>query len=271
MVAEGRHADPARPHRPRLPPRRATWTRRRRAGASSSGCVERDADRRARVPLLHDEPYSLELVAGEPAGPRPRRRSSSHRTARSTTRAPTWQRSASARSERRRALFLPDPDGRAIQLMPAPRPGARRTVAAARALARRPCTPARRAGSGTSTASPATSTRTSVLHGGARHADHRPAGRGRCLVPHRHRPPRDGARRDRDAALPPPRLRRRRHRPDARPARPPRASRPLVSWGPTRHGIGGNIASYVRIVEEPCLVELYCDMEQLADDHEPRV
>jgi catechol 2,3-dioxygenase-like lactoylglutathione lyase family enzyme len=44
-----------------------------------------------------------------------------------------------------------------------------------------------------------------------------------------------------------------------------------VSWGPTRHGIAGNIATYVRITEEPCHVELYCDMEQLADDHEPRI
>ena len=42
-----------------------------------------------------------------------------------------------------------------------------------------------------------------------------------------------------------------------------------VSWG-TRHGIAGNIATYVRITEEPCHVELYCDMEQLADDHVPR-
>jgi catechol 2,3-dioxygenase-like lactoylglutathione lyase family enzyme len=43
-----------------------------------------------------------------------------------------------------------------------------------------------------------------------------------------------------------------------------------LGWGPTRHGVGGNIASYVRIVEEACFVELYCDMEQLAPDHEPR-
>jgi catechol 2,3-dioxygenase-like lactoylglutathione lyase family enzyme len=43
-----------------------------------------------------------------------------------------------------------------------------------------------------------------------------------------------------------------------------------LGWGPTRHGVGGNIASYVRIVEEQCFVELYCDMEQLAADHEPR-
>ncbi len=44
-----------------------------------------------------------------------------------------------------------------------------------------------------------------------------------------------------------------------------------LGWGPTRHGIAGNIASYVRIVEEECFVELYCDMEQLESDHVPRV
>jgi catechol 2,3-dioxygenase-like lactoylglutathione lyase family enzyme len=44
-----------------------------------------------------------------------------------------------------------------------------------------------------------------------------------------------------------------------------------LGWGPTRHGIAGNIASYVRIVEEECFVELYCDMEQLQAGHVPRV
>lgn len=44
-----------------------------------------------------------------------------------------------------------------------------------------------------------------------------------------------------------------------------------LGWGPTRHGVGGNIAAYVRIVEEACFVELYCDMERLEADHEPRV
>jgi catechol 2,3-dioxygenase-like lactoylglutathione lyase family enzyme len=44
-----------------------------------------------------------------------------------------------------------------------------------------------------------------------------------------------------------------------------------LGWGPVRHGIAGNVASYVRIVEEECFVELYCDMEQLQDDHVPRV
>jgi catechol 2,3-dioxygenase-like lactoylglutathione lyase family enzyme len=43
-----------------------------------------------------------------------------------------------------------------------------------------------------------------------------------------------------------------------------------VSWGPTRHGIAGNIATYVRIPEEECHVELYCDMEQLQEGHVPR-
>jgi catechol 2,3-dioxygenase-like lactoylglutathione lyase family enzyme len=43
-----------------------------------------------------------------------------------------------------------------------------------------------------------------------------------------------------------------------------------LGWGPTRHGVGGNIASYVRITEEPLFVELYCDMERLAPDHEVR-
>jgi catechol 2,3-dioxygenase-like lactoylglutathione lyase family enzyme len=41
-------------------------------------------------------------------------------------------------------------------------------------------------------------------------------------------------------------------------------------WGPLRHGLGQNLCGYVRVPEEECLVELYCDMEQLADDHRPR-
>lgn len=43
-----------------------------------------------------------------------------------------------------------------------------------------------------------------------------------------------------------------------------------LGWGPARHGIGGNIASYVRIVEDECFVELYCDMERLEAEHEVR-
>jgi len=43
-----------------------------------------------------------------------------------------------------------------------------------------------------------------------------------------------------------------------------------LGWGPVRHGVGQNICGYVRITEEPLFVELYCDMEQLEPDHEPR-
>jgi len=43
-----------------------------------------------------------------------------------------------------------------------------------------------------------------------------------------------------------------------------------LAWGPLRHGIAQNICGYVRITEEPLLVECYVDMEQLEPDHEPR-
>ena len=43
-----------------------------------------------------------------------------------------------------------------------------------------------------------------------------------------------------------------------------------LGWGPVRHGIAQNICGYVRITEEPMFVELYCDMEQLEPEHEPR-
>jgi catechol-2,3-dioxygenase len=44
-----------------------------------------------------------------------------------------------------------------------------------------------------------------------------------------------------------------------------------LGWGPTRHGVGGNLASYVRLPEEECFVELYTDMELLDRYREPRV
>lgn len=43
-----------------------------------------------------------------------------------------------------------------------------------------------------------------------------------------------------------------------------------LAWGPVRHGLGRNLSGYVRIPEEECFVELYCDMEQLEPDHVPR-
>ena len=42
-----------------------------------------------------------------------------------------------------------------------------------------------------------------------------------------------------------------------------------LAWGPLRHGIAQNICGYVRITEEPLLVECYVDMEQLEPDHSP--
>ena len=43
-----------------------------------------------------------------------------------------------------------------------------------------------------------------------------------------------------------------------------------LAWGPLRHGIAQNICGYVRITEEPLLIECYTDMEQLEPEHEPR-
>ena len=43
-----------------------------------------------------------------------------------------------------------------------------------------------------------------------------------------------------------------------------------LAWGPLRHGLGRNLAAYVRIPEEECFVELYADMEQLEADHRAR-
>jgi catechol-2,3-dioxygenase len=43
-----------------------------------------------------------------------------------------------------------------------------------------------------------------------------------------------------------------------------------LGWGPVRHGLGRNLCGYVRIPDEHCFVEVFCDMEQLEPDHEPR-
>jgi catechol 2,3-dioxygenase-like lactoylglutathione lyase family enzyme len=43
-----------------------------------------------------------------------------------------------------------------------------------------------------------------------------------------------------------------------------------LAWGPLRHGLGRNLSAYVRIPEEELFVELFCDMEQLEADHAPR-
>lgn len=45
--------------------------------------------------------------------------------------------------------------------------------------------------------------------------------------------------------------------------------RPIV-WGPGRHGMARNLFSYFRMHEEELFVELFADLEQLTEDHEPR-
>jgi len=41
-------------------------------------------------------------------------------------------------------------------------------------------------------------------------------------------------------------------------------------WGPGRHGMARNLFSYFRMVEEELFVELFCDLEQLQEDHQVR-
>jgi catechol 2,3-dioxygenase-like lactoylglutathione lyase family enzyme len=43
-----------------------------------------------------------------------------------------------------------------------------------------------------------------------------------------------------------------------------------IVWGPGRHGMARNLFSYFRMVEEELFVELFCDLEQLGANHEPR-
>lgn len=40
-----------------------------------------------------------------------------------------------------------------------------------------------------------------------------------------------------------------------------------IVWGPGRHGMARNLFSYFRMIEEELFVELFCDLEQLVDDH----
>ncbi len=42
-----------------------------------------------------------------------------------------------------------------------------------------------------------------------------------------------------------------------------------LTWGPLRHGMAQNLASYWRMWEEEVFIELYCDMQVLEPDHEP--
>jgi catechol 2,3-dioxygenase-like lactoylglutathione lyase family enzyme len=42
-----------------------------------------------------------------------------------------------------------------------------------------------------------------------------------------------------------------------------------ITWGPLRHGMAQNLASYWRMWEEEHFIELYCDMQVLDADHVP--
>ncbi|MCS7055373.1 MAG: VOC family protein [Thermoflexales bacterium] len=44
-----------------------------------------------------------------------------------------------------------------------------------------------------------------------------------------------------------------------------------ITWGPLRHGMAQNLASYWRMWEEEHFIELYCDMQVLDEDHQPQV
>jgi catechol 2,3-dioxygenase-like lactoylglutathione lyase family enzyme len=43
-----------------------------------------------------------------------------------------------------------------------------------------------------------------------------------------------------------------------------------IVWGPGRHGMARNLFSYFRMYEEELFVELFADLEQLQEDHQPR-
>ena len=237
------------------------------------GLVERVARRRARVPRLQRRAVLPRARRGRRARARPRRVRAASARARSTTRARTSRRRASSTRSATARSASPTPTAARSSCCRTVRRRRRPRAGPSTPAPRRPSTSAGRGGSATSTASRARCRRTrrstwtcsgwrsrtgSATPGVWFHidADHHVM----ALVDL-------GLR-----ALPPPRLRRRRHREDARPARPPRPARALGRRG-GRRGTGSPATSprYVRIVEEPCFVELYCDMEQLADDHVPRV
>ena len=43
-----------------------------------------------------------------------------------------------------------------------------------------------------------------------------------------------------------------------------------ITWGPGRHAMAQNLFAYFRMPEEELFVELFCDLERLEPDHEPR-
>ena len=173
--------------------------------------------------------------------------------------------------EREGCLFVADPDGNGVQLMPyrelTPE---QRLTPHARPTTTLPGDHPRKLGH-VNFLTGAFRENDRLLHGRAGHAADGLPGRGRRVAPHQRRPPRDGPDRQGRArtSTTSPSTSSTSGRCAWRSTISPRHGR-WLGWGPTRHGVGGNIASYVRIVEEECFVELYVDMEQIDIDHEPR-
>ena len=215
------------------------------------------------------EPYSLELIA--PASPATTTPAGSFAAAArwSDAAAPPRPPRHRPRAPRRRPASAPTPTATGIELMPFRDEDDRRPpVAAAPSTLPGPA-PRKLGHVNFLTADLAAPDR--VLHRRAGHAKLRPTGWATRQPGSRQlRPPRDGARAARLRALPPHGVRHASTGECCGCVRPPRPARPLAGWGPVRHGVGQNICAYVRIPEEQLFVELYCDMEQLEPDHEPR-
>ena len=238
------------------------------------GLTVREQDARARATLACDyEPYSLELVAatGEPgARLRPLRLAAAPLgLARRRRAAPARHRDAPSRTTASH-LVLRDDEDFEHHLLAVPAGG--RSPARDRARDERSCPALRPRKLGHINRLTADlAGEHALLHRGAGHGGRRLPGRRGNLAARQQRAPPAGAGR-------------RRRRPDfhhlafdyydfgtlralfdnlAQHGR-------WLAWGPVRHGIAQNICGYVRITEEPLLVECYVDMELLEPDHEPR-
>ena len=240
--------------------------------AAARWCVQfglRERSREASRALVccDDEPYSLELVQGDPPGHDHTAFELAHDCPLDEARA-HLESAGVAWAEREESLFLSDPDGRGMQLMPysAQEPW---VIHARRSTTVRPGSPRKLGHVNCLTSHLDESTRfyTEVL--GMQVTDHLGEAGTWFRVDTDHHVMAlvdKGVSRFHHLAFDVVDVGQMRDALDhlARHGR-------WLAWGPARHGIGGNVASYVRIVEEPCLVELYCDMEQIQSDHEPRV
>ena len=193
--------------------------------------VERSREGGRALLACNDEPYCLELVEGDAPGHDHSAFELAQRVL--ARRRPGALRRPRCRVGRARGLAVPGRPRRPSRAGDAlPRPGERgRPPAAARAALddrsprrRQEARPRQQPHGRHPGGRP-------VLRRRSRDARLRLARRGRGLVPRQLRPPRDGARRPRLRALPPPRLRHGRHREDARHARPRRPPRALARLG----------------------------------------